>query len=290
MTAFYRTVFHLLALSATIFLAVDLFYTAVEGRLWTGYRGNVRTAFQAESDALQRPKLGEYRVIMERNVFGASEQTKEEKEEAPEVLEPTSLDVALLGTVVGDAESPVAVIRDSVKRTEAFYRVGDDVQGALVKKIERGKVILRAGERDEVLTMQDAHKRQATSEVPSPQEGRPSSSPEPVPRDNRTTVSIEREEIAQNLDSVNKLFTQARIRPYFVDGKPGGLAITHVKGGSVFSKMGLRNGDVIKGMDGRDIHAPNDALALFRKLRSGDPFSLELSRRGAPTVIQYRFE
>ncbi len=271
-----------MAVSVIIFLAVDFFYTTLEERLWTGYKAKAETPVSPESSSPRTPKPAEYKVIMERNVFGASEEEVEEKEEEPEPLEPTKLNVALLGTVVGDPERSVAVIRDGAKKSQDFYRVGDAIQGAVVKRIRRGEVILRAGEKDEILKMED---------VTSPRTKTGSgTAAAPHPPGAETTITVSREEVRQRLQNINELFTQARIRPYFVDGKPDGLAITNVKDDSIFSRMGLRNGDVVKGMNGRPIKAPNDALALFRKLRSGDSFSLELSRRGAPETISYRFE
>ena len=85
-----------------------------------------------EAKEYKKPPLNDYRVIIERNIFGTIEKKQEEVEqrevkEEIEALEPTSLKVVLLGTgtVEGDPQSDVAVIRDQAKRSQNFYRVGD---------------------------------------------------------------------------------------------------------------------------------------------------------------------
>jgi general secretion pathway protein C len=287
-----RTGFHLLALSVIIFLVVDLFYTVVEERLGAGYRAETVTSSGGEAEATRRPAAGDYKVIAERNVFGAiEEETAEEMEEEPEELEPTKLNVALLGTVFGTEEDSLAVIWDGARKTEDFYRVGDGIQGAVLKKIRRGEVILRVGGRDEILKMKDVDSPDAGDAGPPAVASRPAAPAEARPPvETETDITVSRADVEEGLQSINELFTQARIRPHFVDGRPDGLAITHVRPDSIFSRMGLRNGDVIKGLDGRPIASPNDALELFRNLRAGSSFSLEVSRRGTPTQINYNFE
>ena len=65
------------------------------------------------------------------------------------------MQLALLGTVAGDAASARAIIMDQKERSQDIYRVGDTVQDAEIRQILRGKVILRRGETDEVLTMSE---------------------------------------------------------------------------------------------------------------------------------------
>lgn len=280
MTKFYRILFNLAALTAVVLLAVDLFYTVVQEKLRTGHPIRVAAPSAPAAEKPLRSQLDDYRVIVERNVFGTTEKTDAPvEEEEVETLEPTSLNVVLLGTVAGDSQSAVAVIRDPAKRSQDFYREGDAVQGAVLKKILRGQVIVRVGGRDEVLKMEEPSGAKKTK-----------GGPQLVSSETMATITVDRAEIREALGSINKLLAQVRIRPHFKDGKADGLTLNNIKKDSIFSRMGLKNGDIIQGIDGRPIIRPNDVLAFYGKLKSGSRFSLDLTRKGMSNQISYRFK
>jgi len=198
-----------------------------------------------------------------------------------EVLEPTSLKVDLLGTVAGDSQSAVAVIKDAGKRKQHFYRVGDTVQDAVVKEIRRGQVIVRVGDKDEILRMKEKTGSK-TAKKPKPVTR--------VPKQKETSRKLDRADIRGSLKNINKLLSEVRIRPHFKGGKPDGLSLTRIKADSVFAKLGLKNGDVLQGVDGRSIKRPDDILSLYKKLKSGSRISLEITRKGKQKTVNYRFE
>jgi len=291
MAALFRIGFNILALSVTIFLVVDLFYTVAEERLRTGYRAEAETLIDMEAESTRSITNPDYDVIVERNVFGVlARDEKEIEEKEPEQLDPTKLNVALLGTVSGESNNSLAVIWDGANRSEDFYTVGDSIQGAMVRKIRRGEVILRVGERDEILKMRDVTSKDVDERLYARVVSPPASEGSPKAVETETDMVVSRADAGEGLANINQLFTQARIRPHFVDGRPEGLVITHLRPDSVFSLMGLRNGDVITGLDGGRVASPRDALGLFRNLRSGSPFSLEITRRGATNRINYTFD
>ena len=122
-------------------------------------RGKEESAQQVQPSR-QRSRVTtkvDYGVITRRNLFGPPPQANgsSELETPPEELEATSLDVVLMGTVGGDEESR-AIILNKQDRKQEIYSVGDNVQGALIKEILRGKVILNLDGRDEMLDMSEA--------------------------------------------------------------------------------------------------------------------------------------
>ena len=235
--------------------------------------------------------LNSFDVIVDRNLFGSSNEASGDVEardmvesrdmEAREIeaLEPTSLKISLLGTVTGSDENARAVIEETGRKTQGLYRVGDSVQNAVVKKILWGKVVLRVGDKDEILSM----------DVPELKKGgRTSSSAKPA--NSGDTVTLARSDIQNSLKNINKLLTQARIRPHLKDGKPDGFALSYIKANSFFTKLGLKRGDIVKNINGKQINTPEDAFSFYQALESGEPLSMEISRGGAPKTINYRFK
>jgi general secretion pathway protein C len=227
--------------------------------------------------------LNYFQPIIERSLFGSPDKPPENvKAKEIEALQPTSLKVALLGTVTGDQKSALAVIEETDKRTQGLYRIGDSVQSAMVKMILRGKVVLRVNEKDEILTMEESAKRAKT-----PRDRR---APRAGPRRSGSKITLNRSDLQESLTDINKLLTQVRIRPHFKDGQPDGLAVTRIKPGSIFSRLGLRNGDVVREVNGKPIRSPDDIFSLYEDFKSGSEVSVEISRRGRQRSLSYNFK
>jgi general secretion pathway protein C len=284
----YHTIFNLLALSIIIYIGVDIFYTLVGASL--RQRDTKTSVARHIPDEKGQPKLpfDHYQSIMGRNLFGSTDAiAQEDKEEDIEALEPTTLKLALLGTVSGSSRNTYAVIEETNKRKQGLFKVGDSIQDAVIKSIQRGVVVLKVGDKVEKLTMDEAAARST-----GPKKGRVSSRPR-SPREEgpgRTiTVRVSRSDVEASLKDINQLLTQARVRPHFKDGKPDGLAINRIKKGSFFSKLGLRDGDIVQAIDNTSIRSPDDILALYKKLKSGSGVGIQINRKGQQQTINFTF-
>jgi len=287
MKKFYYTLFNLAAISAIIYGGVDAFYRIVRAELMQVHVDQIVMERVPIEKGYRNPALNQYRVIEERNLFGLPEKAPEPvKEPEIETLEPTSLKLALLGTAAGHPESAVAVIREIDKNREGLFREGDSVQDAIVRKILRGRVILRVGDKDEILTMEESSSKKDREREKAA--GPPG--PRALMEGGEGTITLSRSELDSSLQNVNTLLSQVRIRPHFKDGRADGLAIHQIKQGSIFSRLGLRNGDIVQGIDDRRIQSPADIISVYKRLESGSPISLTINRRGQQKTLNYVFE
>lgn len=71
-------------------------------------------------------------------------------------------------------------------------------------------------------------------------------------------------------------------------GTSDGVAVFGIRRGSVFSSLGLRNGDIVHRVAERSMARPDEALALGTTLSALDHFDVELERDGAPLTLHYR--
>jgi general secretion pathway protein C len=283
----YHIIFNLFVLSIIIYIGVDIFYTAVRAKL---RQVDTKTSVaQAVTDYTRQPKppFEHYRSILGRNIFGSTDKPSDEVEaEDIEALEPTKLAISLLGTVTGSPHNTYAVIEETNRRKQGLFKVGDTVQDAVVKMILRGKVVLSVQNRDEILTMDESAKP-PTEKEKEPVASR--SAPRPSTGTASRTITVQRSDVEESLTDINKLLSEVRVRPHFKDGQPDGLAISRIKAGSFFAKLGLRNGDVVQKIDGSSIKTPDDILTLYEKLKSGSQVGVEIDRRGRQETISYRF-
>ena len=279
MSKYYQTIFNLFALAIIIIIGVELFYMIIRVQLKNVRNQGIIVQHLPDVERYKRPAFDHYKPIIKRNIFGSGEDVSREiQTEEIENLQPTSLKLALLGTVLGNRKNTFAVIEEMNKKKQALYRVGDSVQGAIVKKILRGKVILRVKERDEILTIEESaalkgRNKFHTSETTS--EG--------------ATIMVSRSAVQESMKNVHTLLSQVRIRPFFRDGKADGLSVTNIKSGSFFAKLGIKNGDVVQGIDGSLIKSPEDVLEMYKKFKLGSQVALQIMRNNEQQIINYKF-
>lgn len=65
-----------------------------------------------------------------------------------------------------------------------------------------------------------------------------------------------------------------------IPGPEGGFRVFGVRRASWSGAMGLENGDTVRALDGAPIDSPDDALAAYARLQSGEPVRVTLDRRG----------
>jgi general secretion pathway protein C len=280
------TLVNLVCITASAYFVVNGFYGNMAASLVDRPSSVQQTVFRvSEADAPRQP-LSAYKAVLDRNLFDTRTAAEPQNDKVDvESLEQTQLNLKLWGTVSGTKEGDYAVIEDVKTRQQDLYRAGDTIQTATVKDIFRGKVVLTVGGRDEVLQMEELKSGKAI--------GRPGGLPRRAeaitPGATRAQrISLRRSYIDQSMRDVASLMTQVQIRPHMENGVPSGLALSSIRPNSIFRRMGLRNGDVITGVDGNEISTVDDAMRLVDNLRSSSNLRVQLKRRGREKTIEYR--
>jgi general secretion pathway protein C len=123
-----------------------------------------------------------------------------------------------------------------------------------------------------------------TAPVP-PRPGAPGPTPPGAPlagvrqlADNR--YEVDRSTLDATLGDLNKVATQARIVPSFKNGAANGFKLFSIQPGSIYSSIGIENGDVVQRINGYEINSPEKALELYQKLKETGHVTIELERGG----------
>lgn len=90
--------------------------------------------------------------------------------------------------------------------------------------------------------------------------------------------TVEREFIEELTGNPALLASQARVRPYARKGVRG-FRLSRVRSGTIPRLLGLRSGDVVTEINGRDLHTMDAALAMASRLRTASHLSVEVTRR-----------
>lgn len=207
----------------------------------------------------------------------------------------SGLRVKLLGTLVAaDKYWSFASVQDMVTQRSQTYMVGDRIQGAEVIDIQRERVIINNNGRKEFIDNHpgDGSAPMPTYTPPPVAAAAPSGPPNNglgsgIRALNENEYEVPRSEIDRTLSNLNEVAMQARIVPAFKDGQAQGFKLFSIRPDSIYSKIGVQNGDVIRRINGFDLNSPEKALEVYSKLKEAPRIEIEIERNGAPIRKTY---
>jgi general secretion pathway protein C len=208
------------------------------------------------------------------------------------------LRVKLLGTLVNETHPTwsFASIQDVVTLKSSTYMVGDKIQGAEVLEVERLRVIILNNNRREFIDATPGDGTSVMPPAPAPVAMRAAAEGAPPPsvalgagvkQVSENDYEIPRAEIDKTLSNLNDVAMQARIVPAFKDGVSQGFKLFSIRPDSIYTKIGIQNGDVIKRINGYDLNSPEKALEIYSKLKEAARIDIEVERNGASVRKTY---
>ena len=70
----------------------------------------------------------------------------------------------------------------------------------------------------------------------------------------------------------------------------GGVRLDQAPAGSLLSKLGLKEGDVIKNVNGQPVNSPGDLARLYQQFATLSQIRAEVIRGGAPMLLTYQIQ
>lgn len=101
------------------------------------------------------------------------------------------------------------------------------------------------------------------------------------------SFQIARDEFDRSMSNLSQIATQARVVPVIEDGKTLGFKIFQIQPGSIFSGLGLKDGDLIRSINDYALDSPDKALELYSKLKTTSSFNIDIDRNVLPTSLDY---
>ncbi len=184
----------------------------------------------------------------------------------------STVSLKLIGTFVTDGENGTAIIEDSKKPgSQDVFGLNESVFGeAKLTAVFADKVEIEREGKREILMLDDTPS--AGGSAAASGEG---------------TVVVDETELDNALANLPLLLTQARAVPYFKDGKSIGLRLFAIRHGSLFEKIGLQNGDILKEINGSSLGDITQAVKLFEKLKEQRDISVTLERQRQDQTFRY---
>lgn len=274
----YLLILNIILAATSVYLGVNTVNTFVspEKNPPASYQNGAKTAPKGTE---KTKPFSDYKTINKHNLFSRKPAGPvKEKPLEIETLKKTDLKLKLWGTVIGNDGETYAVV-ESNDRTQHLFRAGDSIQGAIIKLILRGKVVLTVNGKDEVLEMEKMLTSSAGRSYPAASKSIP-----------QQKIPVERSQIESAVQNVNQMMQEIKIRPHFEQGKLDGVSIIGIKPNSIFRKMGLLSGDILTGIDGNKVESVEDVMQFLENLDSATMAKLDIKRKGRTQTIEYNIE
>jgi general secretion pathway protein C len=96
-------------------------------------------------------------------------------------------------------------------------------------------------------------------------------------------------EIIEAVRVANNVLTQARITPHFVGARLEGIRAAKIQPGSIYERLGLRTGDIVKEVNGHriNINSIRNAFRIFEELQQQSVITINIERDGHPLSLVY---
>jgi general secretion pathway protein C len=203
-------------------------------------------------------------------------------------------------TVANQAQWSWSVIEDTQAHTKDEYMVGDRILNAPILAIlDDCAVVVKALRADEaakacVIVMNAGHReyiddKEGNGPVTPVAVATPVVEPSvnPVQSTGDHKYSIPKSEVDKTLANLNDVAMQARIVPAFKDGVATGFKLFSIRPDSIYAKIGIQNGDVIRRLNGFDINSPDKALEAYSKLKEANHIEIDVERNGSVVTQSY---
>lgn len=217
-----------------------------------------------------------YQVIQQRNLFGLEIDSKSSPVEAKPVANQEELKLRLVGTHINQQSDIFAIVEDEKKHDQDVFEVGDEVFGrAKLLAIDKDKIRIDVNGDIIELIMEEG----SSDSSGSSRSGNGSESED--------TFTVSEADLNEALDNLPQLLSQARAVPYFRNGQSIGMRLFAIRKGSMYEKLGLRNGDIIMSVNENNVGDPAQALKIFEKLKSERDIELVVERAGVEKTLNY---
>ncbi len=179
---------------------------------------------------------------------------------------PSDPNLRLIGTTVfGDKST--AIIEDLDTNTRGVYRLRDAIKGFMIAAIDADSATLTSASRSLTLTRTPGGGQRDADSF--------------FTKIDDTTWLVSADKAADMVSNIDQYAGQIFAFQHREHGEAAGFKIRHVTAGNDFEKLGLKNNDIIKRVNGMEVNDLTDVLKAVYQLSDETEFTVEVER-GVP--------
>lgn len=269
-------------------------------------------ALTGKPEAEPKADSTDYKTITERNLFRAKLQAeipkpKSEKEIEEETLVTILKPMTLKGIMTGYQKRDFyAVIDRGGQKGVWTYELGETIErGLTVTDIKKDAVIIEKGDFAAILKLfaKSFERIPSTAHAATPiqtakkEEAKPSGKDQTAPKAVDYSKDVKKEgktvviskSLANRIKSDNTIVMSSLAIKLSTDaaGKPNGYKVASVDKGSLASKLGIMQDDVLQEVNGFQLKTTEDAKKAHEMLRNTSNLEVKVLRRGKVETLRY---
>jgi general secretion pathway protein C len=241
-----------------------------------------------------------YRIILTRNVFGITNLSDAGFPGGnQEALPDSSLNIVLLGTIMNNDSSSVAIIKNPDDNKVNGYRSGENIDiiksedvklievmncKVVIEREKTGRETIKCKDLGEIASTapQAPPGRRTSSKMPGSESLQGDSENEGISKVGENEYEVSRELLEEVLSDPTNIIQQARVIP-----QEDGLRFFGIRSNSIFWKIGIKNGDTLHKINNVELNDVEKALSVFEELRSQSNFTIDFTRAGKQYTYEY---
>ncbi len=222
--------------------------------------------------------FGDYQEILDSGFFELADVSSSGESEF--AAQPGEIrDLILLGTISGPRSIARALVKNRREKEPQVYKLGNDIVGYRIVRIDNAKVYLKKDGNVEILDLY-TKETQGSGKDASPTINRGAASSSLVKK------SLSRAEIQQKvLNNIDNALKGIRAGPYRVKGKIEGYKLFKVRPYNILYKLGARSGDIVKRVNGHQVDSTEKLVKMWENLKDDSKITIDLERGGK--LIRY---
>ena len=171
------------------------------------------------------------------------------------------------------------IMFEDEKKKMHILSVNESYKGAKLVKVEMDKAVFSKNSKDIILTLEKKVKK-----------GEANPKKDTVVADDKY-IRLNRKSFKNYIDNPQNALKDVRFRELRNSRqKFMGLSLSFVRKNSFFDKMGLKNGDIIKSIDGKSLNSLMDLLPYYNNINNTTSIELGVVRNGNYKEIIYEID
>ncbi|WP_459892203.1 type II secretion system protein N [Desulfothermus okinawensis] len=179
-------------------------------------------------------------------------------------------DLELRGIIwSNEKEKRIAVIYDKKIRLEGLYSIGDKLSGGMLKDILKNQIIVTINNKDSRIPLTDYTELEKG-----------------VSFSKESIYVVSKDVLKSKLSNMPSLLRSMRVVPYTSNGIKG-FRVVSIRDRFIRNRLGLRRGDIILGVNGKQVVDMANIMQLYGKIQNIDHVELEILRNGERKILSY---
>jgi len=177
----------------------------------------------------------------------------------------THIQVRLLGTVLA-GEASAAIVAFPPAYTQHVFVIGDYMQPDMqLQQVMADAILIGWGGKTEKVMLS----RHASPDIPATVH---------LSDEQKTSVKLNRHFVQRQLQNLPALLSQARAVPHYLNGTFDGFSMMDIMPDSIFQRLGMRNGDVLRSVNRTRFSSLTQAMQVYQQLKTAKSLDVELMR------------